>query len=220
MRYRCGWGAVCLVIVACHAHENGTQTSRANVVAERSKENPKELTRGKARDVLNRGKFPSPVDVSFLTGQAILSQGPADVITVANEFDHYRHDSNARSIAEKGLLQVVCSESGVYMDCTLVPSAKAKPYIQGEPERHGVGSELRTASYTARACELDLRDVTGIRFSEDKSKASVEVAVYPRKLTPFAFLAPACESADRSITCEFELWDDGWRLKADKPCHE
>ncbi len=59
---------------------------------------------------------------------------------------------------------------------------------------------------------VDFKEITGIRFNDAKTVASVEYLTEKKEITPFGELENINEGDTKSANVNFVLYDDGWRI--------
>lgn len=82
--------------------------------------------------------------------------------------------------------------------------------LRGRSERYLTGYFAVGTKY--------IKEVTGIQFNEDKTKATVEYSTYRVNFTPFSNI-PSYDrwrNEPENESIEFYLYDDGWRVNPDE----
>lgn len=93
-------------------------------------------------------------------------------------------------------------------------SEKAKQYLK--PNTTLTTSGYLTGDFAVGT--VNIKEVTGIQFNEDKTKATVEYSTYRDNFTPFSNRSSYDEwrSEIKNESVEFSLYDDGWRVNPDE----
>jgi hypothetical protein len=60
---------------------------------------------------------------------------------------------------------------------------------------------------------IEFNEITGIKFNDAKNQAMVDFSIKRKGITPFGKFAERFEDETINLNLEFELFDDGWRIK-------
>ncbi|MBN8640669.1 MAG: hypothetical protein J0L86_02565 [Flavobacteriales bacterium] len=60
---------------------------------------------------------------------------------------------------------------------------------------------------------IEFNEITGIKFNDAKNQAIVDFSFKRKGITPFGEFAERFEDEAINLQIEFELYDDGWRIK-------
>ena len=187
-----------------------------------------ELDRGKAAELLEQHySYPYVEFESFqVLGNVNPKRGQDNVPTEAtNGVGQYVQKwVNISPLVEAGLL-------------TRGQGRRVEAYsIAGTPKRYGPsltytftkqlsmylepGTDIQTNRYgrhnfNAMICEIHLGEVTGIKFDESRTSAQVEYRIERRNHTPLRLLWVHPRPDQESKSVQFDLYDDGWRIKDD-----
>ena len=165
----------------------------------------KDLDREKAKSIIQAHfKFPQVRRTSFECG--------------SKSMHDERFAGPLRQLQKAGLITMQettwWGHRGTYYRVFLTPEGK-RFEIQGQSYNPMRSNSSYVVSHT-----VDVREVTGIKFNEEKTEAQVEYLAYVDKVTPFGEfaygggLAKAREG--EVVIVNLELFDDGWRVAKDK----
>lgn len=87
-------------------------------------------------------------------------------------------------------------------------SDKAQPYLLPTPEK-----DKSINVQKVKLAEVELKEVTGIKMTEDRKSAVVEYTTTYKNVTPFSTLVNTDFKKEDTHQANFALYDDGWRLE-------
>ena len=87
-------------------------------------------------------------------------------------------------------------------------SAKAEPYLLPTPEK-----DKSINVQKVKLAEEELKEVTGIKMTDDGKSAVAEYTTTYKNITPFSSLVNTDFSKEDTHQAYFALYDDGWRLE-------
>jgi hypothetical protein len=87
-------------------------------------------------------------------------------------------------------------------------SGKAQPYLLPTPEK-----DKSINVQKVKLAEKELKEITGIKMTEDGKTAVAEYTTTYKNVTPFSALVNTDFKKEDTHQANFTLYDDGWRLE-------
>lgn len=153
----------------------------------------KELSREEAMDLLKQEtKYPKVVDYDIFCGDPEFAKKVLDA-----------------GLETQGLLTVQRTQKlGDAGKPIIQFSGKAQPYLLPTPEK-----DKSINVQKVKLAEEELKEITGIKMTEDGKSAVAEYTTAYKNVTPFSALVNTDFQKEDTHQATFALYDDGWRLE-------